>query len=335
LGARRCGFEQALATRTSLQAPLIAARLDGFSSMNLDLAYALAVEQMLNLEPPLRAQRVRVILAELQRVNSHLFWLARATQRLFAPTFAASSYAWRARQRILEVFQWLGGNPVTPDLIAVGGLACTLPTDFEPRLQALAADLATWIHDLNVLIGESEAAQEVLSDCGVIDPGTALGLGVTGPTLRACGVGYDVRAAFPYAGYAALQIDVPVQRGGDAWSRLQVRLSEAAYSLKLIQTVSADLPAGPVNALAEPGNVSELPPLRLPKGVTYAAVESPRGELGLLLVGDGTSQPAQIYVRGPSLANLSALSLMARGLEPHQLELLVDSLDISLAEAER
>jgi NADH:ubiquinone oxidoreductase subunit D len=298
--------------------------------MSCDLAYARAVEQLLQVEPPPRAQALRVIYAELQRVASHLFWLAGFAQRLTDPLFALPAYAWQGRTRILEHLQWLGGNPITPDVIGIGGLTKDMPPAMETRLEELLAFLDALLDDLECLLSDHNGWRDQIERVGVIDPGTAMGLGVTGPNLRACGIRYDVRSAFPYGGYGSLDIEIPVRSEGDAHARYLVRMGEMRASLSLVRQAASSLPGGPVNAFAD----LDLPSL-LPVGTVYASVEGARGELGILIVSDGSAHPQRVHIRGPSFANLSALSYMTQRVPTDQVTVILDSLDISMGEAER
>jgi len=350
LGYRRVGLENRITDWPYMQGTLLMARMDGFSAMQGDLAYALAVEKLLALEPPPRAQHLRVIYAELQRIASHLFWLVCLTQNLSDPAWVAPTYAWEARAIILRMFQWLGGNPVTPDLIVIGGLRSDTPPAFEARIRSLVDDLEAWLDNLDVLVLENTAFRSHLDGIGILDPGTALGLGVTGPCLRASGITYDVRTAFPYAGYHSLEIPVPVEHDGDASARFRVRMAEMHASLHLIRQIVPRLSPGPVNALSL--DTACLP--ELPEGLAYASVEGPRGELGTYLVSrrsvcmptsDNTEASVRrsgramhlqrVHVRAPSFANLSALPYVARGYRVDQVNTLLDSLDISISEVER
>ena len=335
LGYRRCGLESALARWPWARGALLAARLDAFAAMNADLAYARAVESLLQVEPPPRAQGLRVVLAELQRINSHLFRLGQTLQSVCDPAFAAPAYAAQARRAIGDFFQWLGGNPVTPDAIAIGGLRPDLPDGLALRAHALVRRLAQDAQDLCILVADSHAVRDRLRGIGVIDPGTALGLGLTGPALRACGNPYDVRRACPYAAYGQLTVRVPTRRQGDALARCQVRLAEIESSLDLIEAALSGLSNGPVNALASDGAPGRVTLPKVPAGLACAAIESPRGELDVLLASDGSDRPRAVYIRGPSLANLSALPFMARNMPSDHVALALDSLDVSIAEAER
>jgi NADH-quinone oxidoreductase subunit D len=326
LSHRHSGLEARLAKWPYRRGTLLAARADGFAAMSCDLAYALAVERLLQITPPPRAQMLRTVYAELQRIASHLFWLARCAQNLADPPFAGPAYAWQGRMAILDLFQELGGNPITPDVITIGGLK----RDTAGSLRSLLATLQGVLDDVDRLLTHGPGFRAQLEGVGVIDPGTALGLGVTGPCLRACGIGYDVRSAFPYAGYAALHIQPNIAQGKDADARYKIRIDEMHSSLQLIDQALLQLESGPFNAI-EP---DELPPL-LPLGTTYASVEGPRGELGVLLASDKGTRSLRVHVRAPSFANLSALPFLVRGERPGNLGIALDSLDISMGEAAR
>jgi NADH:ubiquinone oxidoreductase subunit D/NADH:ubiquinone oxidoreductase subunit C len=330
LGYRHSGLEARLAEWPYARGVLLAARMDGFAAMSCDLAYALAVEKLLHVEPPLRAQVLRTIFAELQRIASHLFWLARCVQNLTDPAFAGPAYAWQGRAAILDLFQELGGNPITPDVIAIGGLKSDLFSDGVGKVHLLLAELEGVLDDLDRLLTHSPGFRAQLGGVGVVDPGTALGLGVTGPCLRACGVAYDVRIAFPYAGYVLLAPPVPTEQDGDADARYRVRIAEMRNSLYLLDQALSHLEEGPVNAF----DSDQVPPT-LPPGTAYASVEGPRGELGVLLVSDGGTRLQRVHIRGPSFANLSAMPFLVRGARQHQVVGVLDSLDISMAEVER
>ncbi len=329
LGYRRVGVERRFAEWPYTRGTLLAARTDGCVAMHGDLAYALAVEKILGVVPPARAVRLRAIYAELQRIASHLGWLVRFVQLACGPLLAAISYAWEGRTMLLDFFQWLGGNPITPDVIAVGGLRRDAPPGWEDELAAILARLDTLLDDLERLLTDSVDFRSRLEGVGVIDPGTALGLGVTGPVLRATGIVYDVRVAFPYADCVS-EVNVAVEHAGDALARYLVRMAEMRAGISAVRQAMVGVPSGAVNAFS-PGDV---PPC-LPVGVAYAAVEGARGEWGVLVVGDGETRPALVYLRAPSFANLSALPFITRGLPPEQVALALTSLDIAAGEVER
>lgn len=328
LGRRHIGLGQHLTRCRHSEGTALAARLDGFAALSCDLAYALAIEALLGVEVPLRAQVLRSLYAELARLASHLFWLARFVGDATGPSFVGPSYALQGRDAILELFEQLGGNPIIPDLITVGGLKQDIPAGLRDAARQVTSYLTELLDELDRLIGS--VLQAGLRGVGVIDAGTAVGLGVTGPCLRASGVVYDVRRAFPYAGYPLLDLEIPTMETGDAAARCQVRLAEMRCSVDIVQQCLARLETGPVDAFGAAG-----PPGELPRGTAYAAVEGPRGELGVLVATGSGEHLESAYVRGPSFANLSALPLLAPGTHLVQLRLLVDSLDLSAGEVER
>lgn len=330
LGLRHCGLGQRLAHLPYPEGLALAARIDSFAAAAADLAYALALEQLIGVEPPPRAQALRALYAELGRIASHLYWLAGCTQNLAGPSSRLPAQAWQGRAEILKWMGVAGGNPIAPTLVAVGGLQCDAPPAFLAQLPALLGRLFALQDRLEGAVLHRGGLAGGLHGVGIIDPGTALGLGMTGPNLRACGVGYDVRTAFPYAAYGALDIEPVLAQGGDAQARCHVRLTEMGASLRIVQELFERLPDGPINAFAP-----SPPPVSLPAGIAYASVEGPRGELGMMVTADGTPSPCQVYTRGPSFANLSALPFMMPGTPREQAVLVLDSLDISLAEVER
>ena len=330
LGLRHVGISRQLTRWPYDRGTLLAGRIDGFSAMHGDLAYALAVEKLLDLLPPPRAQLVRVVCAELQRIASHLYWLTRCVQSLSDPSLAAPDHAWEGRAAILNWFQWLGGNPITPDVIAIGGLHRDVPSSFVSTVHALLDSTTVLLRDLDQTLTRSTAFRSQLQGVGVLDPGTALGLGVTGPTVRASGISYDVRGTFPYSGYQILDVEIPVAQGCDADARYLVRMAEMLSSIDVIRQALSRLPGGPVNPLTDEGAFPAPPP-----GIAYASVEGPRGELGMLLVSDGSACLRRAHIRGPSLFNLSALPFMTRRIRVDQVQTALNSLDVSTAEAER
>lgn len=334
-GSCHVGFSRALAQRPYEHGTFVAARLDGHASMHADLAYALAVESLLQVEPPRRAQELRVVYAELQRIASHLFWLARTAQTESDPACAATACAWEAREAILRWFQALGGNPITPDPLAIGGLREDIPSPLLLAVDDVLDDLEAQLSDLRCLLSENRAFLARLDGIGLIDPGTALGLGLTGPCLRATGIAYDVRRVFPYCAYGDLAMQTCVQQTGDAGARYRVRMAEMSASLLLIRETLSQLHGGAVNAFPRSSQTGPYACPTPPAGNVFATVEGPRGELGVYLFSDGSAYPQHVYVRGPSFANLSVLPLMARGLSLSQLRTVLDSLDISIAEAAR
>lgn len=333
LGYRRCEVERRLSERPYMQGSALMTRLSSSAPMHADLAYVLAVEALLGVQVPPRAQCLRAVGAELARVASHLDWLLDMVQIVAGPDLAVTACAVRGVQSVRTFFERTSGNLLHPDLIVPGGLRDDFTDGRGSALRDLRGELDGLLGALERLLVKSPVFLDILDGVGVIDPGTALGLGLTGPCLRATGIAYDVRGSFPYDGYDGVEFEVPLAQNGDAGARLRVRMAEVRASLDLLRQFEsrlAETEGQPINAFA-PG---ELPPV-LPEGAAYASVEAPRGELGVYLIADGTSHLAHAFVRGPSLANLSALPLMARNVPVGQLALILESLNVSIGEVER
>lgn len=330
LGYRYCAIERRLCERPYDQGGALLARLDAAAPLHADLAYALAVEALLGVDVPPHAQRLRMIAAELSRIANHLRWLSNLPCPADTP---ARRYALYAEQTTRDLLRRISNHPLGCDWIVPGGLRGAPDDGLTHLLHDRHADLVRLVSAFEQALNEQVDLFRRLSGIGVLDPGTALGLGVTGPCLRASGIAYDVRRTFPYAGYAESEFEVPVMKNGDAEARLRIRMAEIRAALNLLGQLVSDLDktdGQAVNAFA-PGTL----PAALPAGSVYVGVESPRGELGLYLIADGSPHLACAAVRGPSLANLSALPLITGGLLAAQVALVLDSLDISVGEAER
>jgi NADH-quinone oxidoreductase subunit D len=312
-------------------------RLDFAAAAAANLAYTGAVEKLLGLAVPPRARYLRVVLAELQRVASHLLWLA---------TFAADAGAEGAfrqclgdREQVLDLLAGYCGARLTLRCAVPGGLPRDAPDGWLAGCAELAAALPSWVDAYQQLPGEDRRFKQCTVGLGVLPAETALDYGVTGPMLRAAGVDWDVRKALPYDAYEELDFAVPVGRNGDAYDRCQVRLAELRQSAGLIAQCLQHLPEGPVGP--EPAARSEPAALVPPPGSeTYFSVEGPRGEIGFYLAGGpggggASSPPWRCHVRAPSFYNLQALPEMVQGHGIGDLVALLASLDLALGEVDR
>jgi NADH-quinone oxidoreductase subunit D len=312
-------------------------RLDFAAAAAANLAYVGAVEKLLGLAVPPRARYLRVVLAELQRIASHLLWLA---------TFAADTGAGGAfrrclgdRERVLDLLAGYCGARLTLRCAVPGGLPRDAPDGWLAGCAELAAALPSWVDDYQQLTGEDRRFKQCTVGLGALPAETALDHGVTGPMLRAAGIDWDLRRALPYDAYEELDFAVPVGRNGDAYDRCQVRLAELRQSAGLIAQCLQRLPAGPV--VLEPAAGTEPAALVPPPGSeTYFSVEGPRGEIGFYLVGGpagggAASSPWRCHVRAPSFYNLQALPEMVRGHGIGDLVALLASLDLALGEVDR
>jgi len=326
IGYLHRGSEKLCEDETYGQVVTLFDRLDYVSNLNNELAFCRAAERLMEVPVPERAQYIRVILCELNRVASHL---------LFAGTYALDigamtpvMYTFRERERIQNLFEAVTGARMMHNFIRIGGVHEDVPEEFAPRIHKLVKELRAGVDETDGLLTFNEVFLARTRGVGVIDTAGAIDCGLTGPCLRASGHRYDVRKDDPYEIYDRLDFDVPVGEFGDAWDRYWVRIQECYQSLRIIEQAVAQLPAGPIMA-----------PLRRiarpPKGEVYVHCENPRGDLGVFLVSDGTDKPYRVKVRPPSFCNLVGLRRMMRGAYVADAVAILGSLDIVLGEVDR
>jgi NADH-quinone oxidoreductase subunit D len=270
-------------------------------------AYVLAVEKLGAIEVPRRAQWLRAFVSEWQRVSSHLVWLGTMGLDLGGALGGGTTlymYCFREREKILDFLEELTGTRYHTNFNLVGGVRYDLDAAMAAKSSALAASVASSLSELWSMSGGNPIFQERTRAVGVISKDLAMGVGVTGPTLRGSGIPFDVRTAAPYDAYPELAFDVITRTAGDAEARFQVRMDEIAVSLKLVNRVAEGLPSGPVFTRKPLKNPKAT---KLPKGEAYAAVESPRGELGFHIVSDGTPKPYRLKINAPSFKNLQVV----------------------------
>ena len=301
-------------------------RLDYISNFNNELVFCRAVEKLMGIEVPERAEYVRVILCELNRIASHLLFLG--TFGLDAGAMTPVMLTFRGRERIQSVFEAISGARMMHNYFRVGGIKEDLPANFEQLISDLLPDLRADVEEADKLLTYNEVFIARTKGIGVIDTETAVDYGLTGPCLRACGVPYDVRKAEPYSVYDRFDFDVPVGIDGDSWERYYVRVEEMYQSLSIIDQALEQIPSGPVSTLGR-----RL--IRPPKGDVYVRSENPRGEIGVYLVSDGTDKPYRVKVRPPSFCNLSALEIVLKDTWVADAVIILGSLDIVLGEVDR
>ena len=304
-------------------------RMDYLSYYFNAMAFCMAVERLLELEVPARAQYLRVIHMELNRISSHLFWMATSIL-----DFGAISFLWwgiRDREMTLDLFEMSSGQRMHPRYFQVGGVFEDIPPGWEQKCREFIARMPSRIEQYEAVLDKNEIFLHRTRNVGIVDEETLLGLGVTGPLLRAAGNSWDLRKAAPYSSYEQFDFKVPVGTVGDHYDRYRVRIAEMRESLKIIEQALDGLPEGPY--ITENRKIA-LPPrhelatsmealihhfklvtegFRVPAGEAYVAIESPRGELGCFVVSDGSSKPARVHVRDPSFVNLQSLKHMAEG----------------------
>ena len=301
-------------------------RLDYISNFNNELVFCRAVEKLMRVEVPERAEYVRVILCELNRIASHLLFLG--TFGLDAGAMTPIMFAFRGRERIQSVFEAVSGARMMHNYFRVGGIKEDLPDNFEELIRGLLPELQADVEESDKLLTYNEIFVARTKGVGAIDAGTATDYGLTGPCLRACGIPYDVRKAEPYSIYERLEFDVPVGIDGDSWDRYFVRVQEMYQSLSMIEQALEQMPPGPVSTLGR-----RL--IRPPKGDVYVRSENPRGEIGVYLVSDGSDKPYRVKVRPPSFCNLSILKEIVKGAWIADAVVILGSLDIVLGEVDR
>ncbi len=323
IGYLHTGFEKTMENRTYQQVVTYSNRMDYVHSFAHDLAYVLAAEQLIDARVPERAQRVRVLLTELNRIASHLVFFGTGILDMGALTLFF--YTMRERERILQLFEMVSGVRMNYGYFRVGGLSYDLPEGFVEQTRAFLDDFPPMLDQYATLFAKNDIFLQRTRGIGVIPKERAIADGLTGPSLRASGVALDQRKAAPYGGYGDYDFDVPTSDVGDAHARFDVRFREFEQSLKICRQVLDLLEPGPIK---DPDRRISLPPrqelessmeavifhfklvtegFHPPRGEAYVATESARGELGYHLVSDGGSMPYRVKVRVPSLVNLQSL----------------------------
>jgi len=329
IGYLHTGFEKTMENRTWQQVVTYTNRMDYAHSMGHDLAYVLAAEKLIDARVPERAQRVRVLLTELNRIASHLIFLG--TGLLDMGALTPFFYTMRERETIFDILEMVTGVRMNYGYYRVGGLSKDLPDGFEEAVRAFIDDLPGKLEQYQALYAKNDIWLNRVKGVGVISREAALEHGLTGPSARASGVNLDFRKAKPYSGYEDYDFDVPVREEGDAHARLTMRMLEMEQSLRIVQQALDRLEPGPIR---DPDRRISLPPrqeletsmeavifhfklvtegFHPPKGEVYVPTESARGELGYYLVSDGGSMPYRVKVRTPSLPNLQSLEPMCVG----------------------
>jgi NADH-quinone oxidoreductase subunit D len=345
------GIEKLMESKTYWQAMPLTDRLDYTSGMSNNLAYCLAVEKLLGIEIPKRAQYIRVALSELQRIAAHLLWLA--THALDIGAMTLFFYGFRERENVLKVLEMVSGARLMPAYIRFGGLREDLPPEFTFAAKTFLEDLPRRIDEYETLLTENVIWKGRTRNIGYLSAEEAINYGVTGPVLRASGVNYDVRKAYPYTSYDDFDFEVPLGKNGDVYDRYLVRLKEMRQSIRIATQAIDRLPAGPINALAleyvtpEKEMVQKdmaalirhfklmAEGIRPPKGEAYSSIESSKGELGFYIVSDGTSKPYRVRIRPPSFLNVSAIPRMLEGQLVADVVSAIGSTDVVLGEIDK
>ncbi|MEE9285373.1 MAG: NADH-quinone oxidoreductase subunit D [Dehalococcoidia bacterium] len=304
-------------------------RLDYVANFNNELVFVMAAEKLMGLEAPERAQFIRVILAELNRIASHmLFYGAYGTDvGVFGTAFM---YGFRERERIEQLFESVTGARMMHGYFRVGGVADDLPDGFAGHLRTVLDDLKRAVEECDRLLTYNEVFLERTLTIGAITGQEAIDYGVSGPLLRASGVPMDVRVAEPYLVYDRFDYEIPLGKNGDCWDRYWVRIEEMRQSIAIVEQALAILPGGPIQA-----PVAKFGFVRPPPGDVYFRAENPRGDFGVYLVSQGGNTPYRVKIRAPSFCNLMALKRMTVGHYIADVVVILGSLDIVLGEVDR
>jgi len=351
IGFLHTGIEKNMEAKTYAQAEVMTDRLDYLNTMGNNLVYCLAVEKMTELDVPERAQVVRVIFAELQRIASHLVWLG--TQALDLAAMSVFLYCFREREYILDIMEMCSGQRMMTTYIRPGGLWRDVPVEFEKAVRDFVAYMPARIQQYEDLLTKNPIFIDRVRGIGKMTKEQALAWGATGSTARGSGVNYDIRKVQPYSGYEQYDFDVPTQTDGDVYARYLVRMEEMRQSVRIIDQAINKLPMGPFRS----NNRKFVPPPRselsrsmeavihhfklwtegydVPKGSVYQVVESPRGELGVMLESDGGPKPYRIKWRTPSFSHIQLLSWIAQGHYVADLVAIIGSVDIVLGDTDR
>jgi len=354
IGYLHTGIEKNMESKTYQQAEVMTDRLDYLNNVGNNLAYCLAIEKIAELDVPEKAQVIRVLLTELQRIASHLVWLG--TQSLDLAAMSVFLYCFREREMILDIFEMVSGQRMMTTYIRPGGVWRDLPDGFEEAVQKFIDYFPARIEQYDGLLTKNPLYIDRTKKIGVISSDDALAWGLTGPTLRGSSVSYDLRKIQPYSGYEEYEFEVPIESGGDVFSRYMVRMREFWQSLEIIKQALSRL-KGLAGAPVRSANRKYIPPPRselstsmeavihhfklwtegfsLPKGYVYYPVESPRGELGVYLESDGGPKPFRVHWRTPSFVHLQALPVLSNGLLVADLVAIIGSIDIVLGDADR
>ncbi len=351
VGFLHTGIEKNMEAKSYEKAAVMTDRMDYLNTVGNTLAYCLAIEKLVDLDVPPRAQVVRVLLTELQRIASHLVWLG--TQSLDLAAMSVFLYCFRERELVMDIIEMCGGQRMMSTYLRPGGLWRDVPAEFEDAVRHFIEIFPARIDQYEALLTKNPLFIERTVGIGLLSKEDALGWGVTGPILRASGVAHDLRKSQPYSSYDQFDFEVPSETAGDTYARYLVRIEEMRQSVKIIQQAIDQLPDGPVRS----NNRKFVPPPRselgtsmeavihhfklwtegfiAPKGTVYSAVESPRGELGVYLESDGGPKPYRAYWRTPSFANLQVLPMMAKGHFVADLVAIIGTIDIVLGDVDR
>lgn len=352
IGYLHTGIEKSCESKTYSQVITLTDRIDYLAPLSNNLCYCLAVEKLLGLQVPKRAQTIRVLLTELTRIASHLVWLG--THAIDLGAMSVFLYCFREREEILKILEMVSGQRMMTSYFRIGGLALEPPSGWLDKVQQFLSMFPSRLQEYEDLLTKNRIWIGRTKGVGVLSAEDAIAMGVTGPTLRAAGVPYDVRKFFPYSSYEEFDFEVPTRTESDCYARYLLRVAEMRESLKIVrQAMTRIPPEGPIRTDA-PGIVpperekmkTEMEALIYhfkiftegfspPPGEAYQTIESPRGELGFYVASDGSPKPLRVKVRAPSFVNLQSLSRLTEGRLIADVIACIGTIDIVLGEVDR
>ena len=351
IGYLHTGMEKLFEYKKYQQGIVITDRMDYLNPLGNNLAYVMAAEKLLGIEVPERAQIIRVLFCELQRIASHMVWLG--THALDLGAMSMIFYCFRQREKILNLIESASGGRMTPSYFRIGGLMMDLPAGFENRCKQFLDDFPEALNTFDTLVTGNTLWQSRTMGIGVISAEEAIDWGLTGPCLRGSGVDIDLRRDNPYSGYETYDFEIPVETDGDVWSRFKVRMRELVESHKIVRQALERLKPGPVKSDAPKVVLPDRNDMRthmdslihhflivaegfnVPAGEVYHAIEASKGELGVYMRSNGGPKPDRVHFRGPSFVNLQALPVMSEGEMVADVVAVIGSLDIVLGEIDR
>ena len=351
IGYLHTGIEKTCEAKFYQQVVPMTDRIDYLCPMTNNLAYCLAVEKLLGLEIPPKAQWIRVMLNELTRINSHLVWLGTHAMDIGAMTVFL--YCFREREDVLRLFEAVSGQRMMTSYFRIGGLALEPPLGFFERVKSFNDRFPANIDEYESLLTSNPIWTGRTKGIALLSAEDAVALCATGPTLRASGVDVDLRRDKPYSGYEKFQFKVPVSNDGDVFARYVVRVQELRESQKIVKQALEGIPEGPVKADAPHVVLPDREKMKtqmealiyhfkivtegftVPEGEVYMPIESPRGEMGYYVVSDGTAKPYRVHMRSPSFANLQTLRKMCEGRLIADVVAAIGSIDIVLGDCDR
>jgi NADH-quinone oxidoreductase subunit D len=351
IGFLHTGIEKTCEAKFYQQVVPLTDRIDYLCPMTNNLCYVLAVEKLLGLEIPPKAQWLRVLLNELTRINSHLVWLG--THALDLGAMTVFLYCFREREEILRMFEMVSGQRMMTSYFRVGGIALEPPLGFFDRVRDFASYFQAKVDEYENLLTGNPIWMMRTKGVAVMSAEDAIALGATGPTLRGSGVDFDLRRDMPYSGYDNFKFKVPVSQDGDVFARYMCRVQELRESIEIVKQALAGMPEGPIKADAPKVVLPDREKMKtemealiyhfkiitegfaVPVGEVYQAVESPRGEMGYYIVSDGTAKPYRVHMRSACFANLQTLPTMCEGRLLADVVAAIGSIDIVLGEIDR